>query len=76
MMSFRSSVAAFLSTMVLASSSLASTGADRSAAYRDAVLGRPIDWGGLSISFIVTFLVLALGIREFRRMDRKFADLI
>ena len=45
-------------------------------AYRAAVLGTPIDWQGLSISGAVTFAFLGLGIWQFRRMDRFFADVV
>ena len=46
------------------------------AAYRSAVLGTPIDWQGLSISGAMTFVFLGLGIWQFRRMDRFFADVV
>ncbi len=46
------------------------------AAYRGAVLGTPIDWQGLSISGAVTLAFLVLGIWQFRRMDRFFADVV
>jgi lipopolysaccharide transport system permease protein len=46
------------------------------AAYRGAVLGTPIDWQGLSISGAVTLAFLGLGIWQFRRMDRFFADVV
>ena len=46
------------------------------AAYRGAVLGTPIDWQGLSISGTVTLAFLGLGIWQFRRMDRFFADVV
>jgi lipopolysaccharide transport system permease protein len=45
-------------------------------AYRSAVLGMPIDWQGLGISGAVTLAFLALGIWQFRRMDRFFADVV
>jgi lipopolysaccharide transport system permease protein len=46
------------------------------AAYRGAVLGTPIDWQGLSISSAATLVFLGLGIWQFRRMDRFFADVV
>ena len=45
-------------------------------AYRAAVLGTPIDWQGLSISSVVTLAFFGLGIWQFRRMDRFFADVV
>ena len=45
-------------------------------AYRGAVLGTPIDRQGLSISGAVTLAFLGLGIWQFRRMDRFFADVV
>ncbi len=45
-------------------------------AYRGAVLGTPIDWQGLGISGAVTLAFLGLGIWQFRRMDRFFADVV
>lgn len=46
------------------------------AAYRSAVLGTPLDWQGLSISAATTLAFLGLGIWQFRRMDRFFADVV
>jgi lipopolysaccharide transport system permease protein len=46
------------------------------AAFRSAVLGTPIDWQGLSLSSATTILFLVLGIWQFRRMDRFFADVV
>jgi lipopolysaccharide transport system permease protein len=46
------------------------------AAFRAAVLGTPIDWQGLSLSSATTVLFLVLGIWQFRRMDRFFADVV
>lgn len=45
-------------------------------AYRGAVLGTPIDWQGLSISSVAALVFLGLGIWQFRRMDRFFADVV
>jgi lipopolysaccharide transport system permease protein len=46
------------------------------AAYRSAVLGTPFDWQALSISGAVMLAFLGLGIWQFRRMDRFFADVV
>ncbi len=46
------------------------------AAFRSAVLGIAIDWQALSISGAVTLAFLALGVWQFRRMDRFFADVV
>jgi lipopolysaccharide transport system permease protein len=46
------------------------------AAYRSSVLGTPIDWHGLSISSAATLAFLGLGVWQFRRMDRFFADVV
>jgi lipopolysaccharide transport system permease protein len=46
------------------------------AAFRAAVLGTPIDWQGLSLSSATTVVFLVLGIWQFRRMDRFFADVV
>lgn len=46
------------------------------AAYRSSVLGTPLDWQGLSISCAATLVFLALGVWQFRRMDRFFADVV
>ena len=45
-------------------------------AYRAAVLGRPIDFAGLAVSTLVILLVLVWGARQFRRMERQFADIV
>ncbi|MGH9319217.1 MAG: ABC transporter permease, partial [Vicinamibacteria bacterium] len=46
------------------------------AGYRSAVLGTAIDWESLSISASMTLVFLALGVWQFRRMDRFFADVV
>jgi lipopolysaccharide transport system permease protein len=46
------------------------------AAFRAAVLGMPIDWQAVSLSGATTIVFLALGIWQFRRMDRFFADVV
>ncbi|MDB4907220.1 MAG: putative polysaccharide transporter permease protein [Gemmatimonadetes bacterium] len=45
-------------------------------AYRSSVLGRPIDWTSLGISTSVIFLFLGIGFTVFRRMERRFADVV
>lgn len=45
-------------------------------AYRSSVLGRPIDWTSLGISTAVIFLFLGIGFTVFRRMERRFADVV
>ena len=44
------------------------------AGYRDAILGNPMDWPALSISSALALVFFALGLWQFRRMDRFFAD--
>ena len=43
---------------------------------RALIAGRPVPWGPIGISSIVTVFVLVLGIRYFRRTERRFADMI
>ena len=45
-------------------------------AYRDAVLGRAIDWISLGVSSIVIVVVSVIGSWQFRRMERRFADIV
>ncbi len=45
-------------------------------AYRSAVLGTPVDGQALAIAAAVTLAFLGLGIWQFRRMDRFFADVV
>ena len=46
--------------------------------FRWCILGgnTPIDWRAFSLSLVVTAFFLWLGIRQFRKMERSFADLI
>jgi lipopolysaccharide transport system permease protein len=46
------------------------------AAYRDSALGNPVDWPALGIALIVGLVVMSLGVWQFRRMDRYFADIV
>jgi len=44
--------------------------------FRSALLGVPADWAGMGIALVVTGLLLWAGAWEFRRLERRFADLI
>lgn len=46
------------------------------AAYRAAVLGTPIAWSSLALAAMVAIVLLAVGVWQFRRMDRFFADVV
>jgi lipopolysaccharide transport system permease protein len=45
-------------------------------AFRQSVLGGPIDWYALTVSAAVSVAVLLLGCLYFRRVERGFADII
>lgn len=45
-------------------------------AYRAAALDRPIDWQALGVSVGVILLVTAIGAWQFRKMERRFADIV
>lgn len=45
-------------------------------AWRSAVLGRPIDWASLGISTASALGLAALGLWQFQRMQRTFADVV
>lgn len=45
-------------------------------AYRGAALGRPLDWGTLGVSVLSAVVIGILGIRQFRRLEADFADVI
>ena len=45
-------------------------------AYRAAALGRPVDWRTLAVSFAVVVVITAIGAWQFRRMERRFADIV
>lgn len=45
-------------------------------AYRAAALGRPVDWRTLGVSFAVVVVITAIGAWQFRRMERRFADIV
>lgn len=44
--------------------------------FRAALLGRPFNWPGLAISAAFTITVLVYAVYDFRRMERKFADVV
>lgn len=44
-------------------------------AFRSVLVNRPIDWGMLGVSAAVTLLILVVGFWNFRRMERRFADI-
>jgi lipopolysaccharide transport system permease protein len=46
------------------------------AAYRATVLGTAIEWSALGISAAATLAFIVLGVWQFRRMDRFFADVV
>lgn len=43
---------------------------------RSALLNQPIDWFGVVTSLILTALIFVLGLRYFKRAERRFADVI
>jgi lipopolysaccharide transport system permease protein len=45
-------------------------------AYRSSMLGRPIDWRVLATSTAAALVVTAIGVWQFRRMERTFADVV
>jgi lipopolysaccharide transport system permease protein len=45
-------------------------------AYRAAALGRQIDWSTLGVSLLVVLVIMAVGAWQFRRMERRFADIV
>jgi lipopolysaccharide transport system permease protein len=44
--------------------------------FRSALLAQPFDWRGLSVSAVLMLALLAFGLGYFRRMERRFADII
>jgi lipopolysaccharide transport system permease protein len=44
--------------------------------FRAALFGKPFPWTGLATSLVITLIVLFYSAYSFRRMERKFADLI
>jgi lipopolysaccharide transport system permease protein len=45
-------------------------------AFRASLFGRPLDWGSLAISAVMTGLVLLYAAHAFRRMEASFADFV
>lgn len=43
--------------------------------FRSTLLNQPIDWSGLAISSLVAISVLVFGLYNFRRVERRFADI-
>jgi lipopolysaccharide transport system permease protein len=44
--------------------------------YRSSLLGKPFDWLNISISLMVSFGFLALGLIYFKKVELRFADII
>jgi lipopolysaccharide transport system permease protein len=44
--------------------------------FRDAIFGRPFNWGGLLLSTAITAALLTAAAYVFRRMEQEFADVI
>jgi lipopolysaccharide transport system permease protein len=44
--------------------------------FRDAIFGRPFNWGGLALSIGITLALLTAAAYVFRRMEQEFADVI
>jgi lipopolysaccharide transport system permease protein len=45
-------------------------------AYRSALFGRAFDWSGLAISSGLTLIFLTIALNQFRKMERRFADIV
>jgi lipopolysaccharide transport system permease protein len=45
-------------------------------AYRDAALNRPLDWDTLGVSLSIVAVATVFGMWQFRRMERRFADIV
>ncbi|MFQ5805448.1 MAG: ABC transporter permease [Phycisphaerae bacterium] len=43
--------------------------------FRSVLLNQPIDWAALSASVFITLTILAVGVWNFRRTERRFADI-
>ena len=46
------------------------------AAFRDAVLGTPINFTAVAVSGAISFALLAAGLVYFARAERRFADVV
>jgi lipopolysaccharide transport system permease protein len=44
--------------------------------FRHALLGTPVEWGQVGISLAVNCCLFAIGVVVFRRMERRFADIV
>lgn len=44
--------------------------------YRSVFLGRPVDWANLAISLGVSIVVMFWGLFYFRKVERRFADIV
>lgn len=44
--------------------------------YRSAFLGKPFDWQNISISLAVSLLFMCVGLAYFRKVERRFADIV
>jgi lipopolysaccharide transport system permease protein len=44
--------------------------------FRSSFLGRPFDVSGLVVSFVIAFILFAVGIGYFEKVERRFADII
>lgn len=44
--------------------------------FRHSLLGTPVSWGQIGVSFAVTLLIFVGGLFVFERMERRFADVI
>lgn len=44
--------------------------------FRSALFGRPFDWTTMVVSLVVTLILLFYSMREFRKMESSFADII
>lgn len=44
--------------------------------YRSALLGEPFHWGMIGVSFLVAMILFVMGAFYFRRIERRFADIV
>ena len=44
--------------------------------FRSAFLGKPFDWAGIGLSAALSLVLLAIGTTYFRKVERRFADVI
>ena len=44
--------------------------------FRSALLNQPLDWNALGVSTIISSILLIIGIANFRRTERRFADIV